>query len=65
MDQGNDEGNPIRGSQKVKPVQGTMVIFPAQITHPHEVLPTQSERYVLQTWVTDVKLRIYSDEGEY
>lgn len=55
---------PVQGV-KVKPVQGTMVIFPAQITHPHEVLATLSERYVLQTWVTDVKLRVYSDEGEY
>lgn len=50
---------------KIKPKRGTVVLFPAQLTHPHEVLPTQSDRYVLQTWVTDVNLMVVSREEEY
>lgn len=50
---------------KIKATQGTMVIFPAQVTHPHEVLPTQSERYVLQTWVTDVNLKVITRDDDY
>jgi hypothetical protein len=48
---------------KVKPVKGTVVLFPAQLTHPHEVLPTLSDRYVLQTWVTDVNLMVVARES--
>ncbi|MBC7531730.1 MAG: 2OG-Fe(II) oxygenase [Oligoflexus sp.] len=55
---------PVQGV-KIKATQGTMVIFPAQITHPHEVLPTKSERYVLQTWVTDVNLKVVLRDDEY
>ncbi len=41
---------------KVRPRQGHAVVFPAQLTHPHEVLAPQSTRYVLQTWVVDPNL---------
>jgi hypothetical protein len=41
---------------KVKPRQGHAVVFPAQLTHPHEVLPPKTTRYVLQTWVIDPQL---------
>jgi len=50
---------------KVRPTQGTMVLFPAQLTHPHEVLPTKSNRYVLQTWVTDVNLVVNHSDDDY
>ncbi|MES2745616.1 MAG: 2OG-Fe(II) oxygenase [Bdellovibrionota bacterium] len=48
---------PVQGV-KIKPVRGTVVLFPAQLTHPHEVLPTLTDRYVLQTWVTDLNLMV-------
>ncbi len=48
---------PVQGV-KIKPARGTVVLFPAQLTHPHEVLATLSDRYVLQTWVTDVNLMV-------
>ncbi len=38
---------------KVQAREGRAVIFPAQVTHPHEVLPTAQVRYVLQTWIVD------------
>ncbi len=41
---------------KIRPKQGQAVIFPAQVTHPHEVIATLSPRYVLQTWITDPRL---------
>ncbi len=41
---------------KVKPKQGEAVVFPAQLTHPHEVLSPKTTRYVLQTWVIDPQL---------
>lgn len=50
---------------KIKPTRGTVVLFPAQVTHPHEVLPTLTDRYVLQTWVTDVNFMVVSREDEF
>lgn len=41
---------------KIPPRQGHAVIFPAQVTHPHEVLAPAETRYVLQTWVIDPDL---------
>ncbi|MBC7659358.1 MAG: 2OG-Fe(II) oxygenase [Chitinophagaceae bacterium] len=55
---------PVQGI-KIKPTQGTMVLFPAQLTHPHEVLAVKDNRYVLQTWVTDVNLKVVSRDDEY
>lgn len=55
---------PVQGV-KIKPVKGTVVLFPAQLTHPHEVLATKSDRYVLQTWVTDVNLMVVARDEEY
>ncbi len=55
---------PVQGV-KIKPRQGLMVLFPAQLTHPHEVLPTKSDRYVLQTWVTDVNLVVNHREDDF
>ena len=39
--------------QKVSPRAGRAVVFPVGYTHPHEVLPTESPRYIMQTWITD------------
>ena len=47
---------------KVKPVRGRVVIFPAQLTHPHEVLATETDRFVLQTWVIDPDLIVIHRE---
>lgn len=47
---------------KVQPVQGRAVIFPAQLTHPHEVIATGQLRYVLQTWVVDPDLMVVARE---
>lgn len=44
---------------KVKPKQGTAVIFPAMLTHPHEVLEAKSPRYILQTWIIDPDLVVH------
>lgn len=55
---------PVQGV-KIQPKQGTMVLFPAQLTHPHEVLAVKDKRYVLQTWVTDVNLKVVAREEEY
>lgn len=43
---------------KIKPVQGRAIVFPAQLTHPHEVIATGQLRYVLQTWVVDPDLMV-------
>jgi len=47
---------------KVKPRLGHAVVFPAQLTHPHEVLSPKSTRYVLQTWVIDPQLVVLERE---
>jgi Rps23 Pro-64 3,4-dihydroxylase Tpa1-like proline 4-hydroxylase len=38
---------------KITPTKGHAVIFPAMLTHPHEVLSPRGDRYILQTWITD------------
>ena len=43
---------------KIKPVQGTAIIFPPGYMHPHEVLPPKTPRYIAQTWITDADLVI-------
>ncbi len=50
---------------RIKPRAGHAVIFPAQVTHPHEVLPTLSPRYVLQTWITDPKLWVVQENEDF
>lgn len=50
---------------KISPRRGHAVIFPAQVTHPHEVLATKTSRYVVQTWITDPNLVVvHRDEAE-
>jgi hypothetical protein len=43
---------------KVKPERGKAIMFPVGFTHPHEVLPTETVRYVMQTWITDPNLAV-------
>ncbi len=64
VEEGGELHFPVQGV-KIKPQQGLMVLFPAQLTHPHEVLPTGSNRYVLQTWVTDVNLMVVKRDEDY
>lgn len=37
----------------IQPVQGTAIMFPVSFSYPHEVLRSNKERFVLQTWITD------------
>lgn len=41
---------------KIKPKKGNAVMFPAMLTHPHEVLAPNSDRYIIQTWITDPEM---------
>ena len=52
-------------SVKVKPQQGTAIMFPAMLTHPHQVLSPATDRYILQTWITDpyMEVNLKHDEG--
>ncbi len=43
---------------RVESVQGRALIFPAMLTHPHEVAPVKADRYILQTWITDPGLAV-------
>ena len=47
---------------KIKPQAGKAVIFPAMLTHPHKVLAPKSNRYILQTWITDPYISCYREE---
>ena len=51
-------------SVKVKPQKGTAVMFPAMLTHPHEVLSPETDRYILQTWITDPYMEV-NLKGDY
>lgn len=63
VDEGGELHFPMQGV-KVKPKRGSVVVFPAQLTHPHEVLVTKRDRYVLQTWVIDPQLIVtHRDDG--
>lgn len=50
---------------KIKPKRGSVVVFPAQLTHPHEVLETRQDRYVLQTWVIDPNLIVTMRDEDF
>ncbi len=43
----------------LKPQKGRCVVFPVGYTHPHEVLATRADRYILQTWVTDPNFTVH------
>lgn len=40
------------------PKAGRAVIFPPDHMHPHEVLAPETDRYIVQTWITDPILQI-------
>jgi hypothetical protein len=46
---------------KVKPEMGKIVMFPAMMTHPHEVFSPKGDRFVMQTWVTDPVMAVFAD----
>lgn len=48
---------------KFKPKRGRAIVFPVGFTHPHEVTATKSERYIVQTWITDPKLVVTDASG--
>jgi hypothetical protein len=52
VDEGGEIFFPLQNIT-LKPKKGRVVVFPVGYTHPHEVLPTGSDRYILQTWITD------------
>ncbi len=37
----------------IQPKQGSAVVFPVGFTHPHFVEACQSDRFIVQTWLTD------------
>lgn len=64
VDEGGETWFPLQ-DMKIKPRKGTAVIFPVGFTHPHQVLPPESRRYILQTWITDPDLMVFHrDEVE-
>ena len=48
---------------KISPKPGRVVIFPPIHTHPHEVLPAGSDRYIIQSWIVDPYL-VVNQQGE-
>jgi predicted 2-oxoglutarate/Fe(II)-dependent dioxygenase YbiX len=42
-----------RQKTTIKPFAGSAVMFPVGFTHPHRVKTALSERFILQTWLTD------------
>ena len=52
VDEGGEIFFPLQ-NLKLKPQKGRVVVFPVGFTHPHEVLPTGSDRFILQSWITD------------
>jgi hypothetical protein len=57
VDDGGETYFPLQ-NLKVKPKTGRAVVFPVGFTHPHEVLKTESPRYILQTWITDPNFKV-------
>lgn len=48
-------------NQKVSPVEGSAVMFPCMLTHPHEALsPKNGNRYILQTWIVNPHMFVVS-----
>ena len=45
---------------RVAPRQGRAVLFPVGFTHPHEVGPAKTDRYILQSWITDPNFLVIS-----
>ncbi len=45
-------------SVRIKPVKGRAVMFPAMLTHPHEVFPPMGDRFIIQTWITDPYMEV-------
>ncbi len=57
VDGGGETWFPVQ-DLKVRPKRGRVVMFPVGFTHPHEVLPATSTRYILQTWITDPEMLV-------
>jgi len=49
---------------RVKPKRGSAIMFPAMLTHPHEVLSPMSDRYILQTWIIDPEMVVNIRDDE-
>ncbi len=45
-------------SQTIKPALGSGVVFPVDFNFPHRVLPAKTDRYILQTWLTDARYQV-------
>jgi hypothetical protein len=46
---------------KIKPEKGKIVMFPAMLTHPHEVMPPKGDRFIMQTWITDPRMAVIAE----
>ncbi len=61
VDQGGETYFPLQ-NLRVQPKTGRVAIFPVGFTHPHEVLKTETPRYVLQTWITDPNFKVIASD---
>ena len=43
---------------RIRPTAGTAIIFPPHHTHPHEVIKTGEDRYIMQAWIVDPTLKV-------
>ncbi len=45
-------------AQIIHPTLGTGVMFPVDYNFPHRVLKAKTDRYILQTWLTDPRYQV-------
>lgn len=62
VESGGETSFPMQGI-KVQPRRGRAIMFPIGFTHPHEVLPATSQRYIMQTWITDPNFVVQLRDG--
>jgi len=46
----------------IEPVQGRGIMFPVEASYPHRVREARSDRFVLQTWLTDPRYAVVDVE---
>ena len=63
VETGGETHFPVQNT-KITPKQGRAILFPAMLTHPHEVLTTKADRYILQTWITDPALFVHESSDQ-
>jgi hypothetical protein len=59
--EGGETSFPMQEVQ-ISPKRGRAIMFPAMLTHPHEVLRSEAKRYIYQTWIVDTELKVVLEE---